>query len=389
MFSTYTLPRIIITSAIIFGFSSAFAQSLDLTCYNRIGGSWNFGTAPSACNVNPTGNSNLIASQFSSVIFQDARVSGQGRREYMSAMFPVLREMGTYYIKRRNPSVSDAEIGGFLSGLYALAEQETLWTHYRQGSDNILRYMRGDSLHGHGLMQVDDRSHVAALKQGKGVDLAYNMVYGLDIYYAAWKQAASARCVSSPSNYHDRARAAWAAYNGGPGAICRWPSNGKTDSEFNGRYNRQAWLSLVADAHANSSLNVRCLAEGTRPCTMGTSVPVSPIASPSPVTNPTPVTAEPIPVQPAPNVPVAQPSNPVTTPSEDEGKETYSLTDKKSYQILRSCSSSHCRRSGTILHGASKDQAVMTGREDDGWVEVRLVNRKGHGWLPRQLLVEL
>lgn len=181
-------------------------------------------------------------------------------------MFPFLREVGTYYIKRRNPSVSDQEVRGFLAGLFAVAEQETLWSHYRQGTDGILRYMRGDNLHGHGLLQVDDRSHVAALKHGKGVDLAYNIIYGLDIYYAAWTKSASTRCVSSPSNFSQRARAAWAAYNGGPGAICRWTANGSSDQSYNSRYVKQAWLGFVADPSAATPLNVKCLVEGKRPC---------------------------------------------------------------------------------------------------------------------------
>ncbi len=249
--------------------ANAFAAgTVDITCHNRIGGTWNFGTAPSSCNVSPLANSVELQNQFSPIIFQDSKSNTTGRTEYMSAMYPVLRDTGAYYIKRRNPNVSDAEVAGFLDALYALAEQETLWTHYRKGSDGVLRYMRGDNLHGHGFMQIDDRSHVAALKQGKGVDLIYNLIYGLDVYYKGWAQSARASCVSSSGNFHDRARAAWAAYNGGPGAICRWKANGRTDRDFNVRFTRKAWLSFVSNPQGPSHLNINCLVEGVRPCEM-------------------------------------------------------------------------------------------------------------------------
>lgn len=188
----------------------------------------------------------------------------------MSEMYPVLRDIGLYYIHRRKPGVSPAEEEGFLAAFLTLATQESNWTHYRYGTDKIMRSMRGDSLHGYGLMQVDDRSHGVAVRSGKGVDLVFNAVYGLDVFYAEWVNSAHASCVSSSSDYKSRARSAWSAYNGGDGSICRWRNSkspyAEADREFNRKYDARAWLSYVKDTKASAKLDVKCLAEGKRPC---------------------------------------------------------------------------------------------------------------------------
>ncbi len=258
--------------------------AVDLTCTNAIGGAWNFGTAPKSCNVSPLVVTSETKSQYGPVLFSDAQLTANARQQYMSSMYPVLRDVGRYYIQRRNPGVSALEMKSFVEGLFVLAHQETFWSHYRNGTDGIIRYMRGDNLHGHGLMQVDDRSHAAALKAGKGVDLIYNMIYGLDIFYASWVKSSSASCISSPTDYVNRTRAAWAAYNGGPGAICRWKTkNTAGDQQFLAKYNSKAWMGYVSNPQAPVSVNIKCLTEGIRPCL--------PAGNPTPVETPKPPVA--------------------------------------------------------------------------------------------------
>jgi hypothetical protein len=248
----------------------AGVPNFSTACLNKTGGTWDFGESPDACDVSDQEATAYVASQYAAVIFDDASAKSGGRPRYMSEMYPVLREMGTYYIKRRNPSVSAAELDGWLHALFTLAHQESFWTHYRSGTDKVLRFMRGDSLHGYGLMQVDDRSHSKAINQGQGVDLADNLLLGLDIFYANWVRSATASCVSSPSDYHSRARAAWAAYNGGQGSICRWTNSNSqwaaNDKGFEAKFSGQRWLPYVSNPNASSPLDVRCLAEGSRPC---------------------------------------------------------------------------------------------------------------------------
>jgi hypothetical protein len=208
-------------------------------------------------------------SQYSPLIFDHSGNVTTVRNKYMTEMYALLRDIGTYYIKRRNPNVSAAELNGFLQGLYATAHQETYWTHYRKPTDGIIRYMRGDSLHGHGMMQVDDRSHLAALQQGKGVDLGYNIVYGLDVYYSAWTKAATQSCVGSATDYIKRARAAWSGYNGGNSRICRFATSPTTgDGRYYQRLTDKEWLKYVSSTSAPTSFDIRCLVEGGRPCTL-------------------------------------------------------------------------------------------------------------------------
>jgi hypothetical protein len=246
------------------------AQAQALTCASKIGGTWNFGSVPDACSVSPLQAQSTVRSQYGPVLFQDKYTNATGRGEYMSEMYPTVRDMGSYYIHRRNPKVSPSEEDGFLQALFTLASQESEWTHYRLGKDGIVRFMRGDSLHGYGLMQIDDRAHATQVKDGQAVDLAGNMLLGLDQFYSNWVKSAKVACVKSPADYQSRARAAWAAYNGGAGSFCRW-TNSKSkwaanDRGFYAHYTSHNWLAPVHDKKAPAPLNVRCLAEGKRPC---------------------------------------------------------------------------------------------------------------------------
>lgn len=242
----------------------------DLSCYNRIGGNWKFGSAPEACNVSPLLPKNYIQLEYTPVILNESNPNlMENRKKFMSEMYPLLRDVSTYYIKRRKPNVTQAEINGFTDGVLTLAHQESVWSHYRL-SGSIIRYMRGDNLHGHGLMQVDDRAHTKVLKKGRGADLVYNILYGLDIYYSAWEKATKSGCLKSSTNYRDRARAAWSAYNGGAGSICRWSQNTSAgDQQYYQKFKKREWLSFIANTNASTKLNVLCLVEGKRPCSNG------------------------------------------------------------------------------------------------------------------------
>lgn len=265
---------ILITFFLALATNSLSVAQTDLTCTSKIGGSWNFGTAPSACNVSPLMTQALTRGQYTSLLFDDKTDVSSARKDFLSEMFPLLRDVTTAYLIRKDPNMSPAELAGFLDGVYALAHQETFWTHYRDGKDQVIRYMRGDYDHGHGMMQVDDRSHVDALRQGRGVDLVYNIVYGLDVYYKAWVRSATASCVSSATNYKSRARSAWAAYNGGSGKICRWTSNTTGDKQYLEKFEKRTWLNYVHDTKAPVSVDVNCLMFNERPClTTGTPVP--------------------------------------------------------------------------------------------------------------------
>jgi hypothetical protein len=102
---------------------------------------------------------------------------------------------------------------------------------------------------------------------GKAQDLIFNMSIGLDLYYASWVRSANISCVKSAGDYKSRARSAWSAYNGGSGSICRWlRHNTKMDQQYRSNYDSKPWLRYVKNEKAASRLDVRCLAEGKRPC---------------------------------------------------------------------------------------------------------------------------
>lgn len=277
------LPQMVAALALTLVASSGLAAATPdfWQCFDRIGGSWNFGTAPNACNVSHKMEPAAVRSEFQPVLFEDAKVGDPERSRYMGQLYPTMREFAAYYIRRRNPSVSDAEVQGFQLGLFSLAHQESVWSHYRNGTDGRVRYMRGDNGHGHGLMQVDDRAHFAQIDAGKGADFAANVVYGLDVFYDGWTRAARASCVPNPNDYYTRARAAWAAYNGGAGSICRFTNSSSKfashDIAYKQKIDGKGWKRFVANESEASPLDVKCLAEGTRPCALGTPALPAPV----------------------------------------------------------------------------------------------------------------
>lgn len=239
-------------------------------CNNREGGEWYYGRDPMVCDANSWGEDRFVFNNLDPVVFDDTVKRTDERNRYMNELNAVLREAAQYYIKKRNPSVSNEELNQWVFGILALASAETFWSHYRRTTDRRLKLMRGDFGHGHGLMQVDDRSHFPAINQGIGWNLIANLTYGMDIFYAAWVRAPSQSCVGSATNYTARIRSAWSAYNGGPGKICRWTNPNdpwaKNDQNFLQHMQNKGWLNHISDANLKSTINVICLIENKENC---------------------------------------------------------------------------------------------------------------------------
>lgn len=239
-------------------------------CTNRSGGSWNFGRAPNSCDVYHFVDPDYVVNEFTPVIFNDSNNVDEERREYMNYMYSVLRETASYYIKSRDPEVSDDEHDAFVAASFAIAHQESYWSHYRVPSNGRLQFMRGDYGHGHGMMQVDDRWHFAAVNEGKGANLIFNIVYSLEEYYDAWKVAPSKSCVSSPTDWYARSRSAYSAYNGGISKICRWTNPNdkwaRNDKGFKTKFDNKSWESYVDDFYAPSFVDPECIVAGGVNC---------------------------------------------------------------------------------------------------------------------------
>ncbi|MDR7271042.1 hypothetical protein J2X20_003700 [Pelomonas saccharophila] len=258
----------------------------DWACTNKVGGTWTHGRAPSGCDANAFGPDSFVRGNYGGVIFSDASANlVDERKRYMQAMYPAIRDASERYLRSRKPAVSARELEAFQRGTFATLRQETFWSHYRDaqtaaGQPWMLKMMRGDSGHGHGMMQVDDRYHFVQLQQGKGWNMMQNFTYAIDIYYAAW-ESAPASClggVTSPTGtaaevdeyWRSRARSAWSAYNGGPTKVCRWQNtadvNVAKDNGYRDNFDARLWLVDIADLNKAAGIDVACLMDDGPQC---------------------------------------------------------------------------------------------------------------------------
>jgi hypothetical protein len=242
-------------------------------CINRVGGSWSFGRAPYACDAAAFGDDKFITTNMKALVFADKAEASGERVRYMSELYPAMRDIALYYLHSRKPSATAEEKAGWLRAMLALAHQESYWSHYRAATDGRLKMMRGDSGHGHGLMQVDDRWHFVAVKDGKGWNFVENMLYGMEEYYAGWERAPSSGCVRYATDWRSRARAAYSAYNGGAGKICRWTNPrdawARNDQGYAEKYDGVAWNAYVQNSGAPAGIDASCLIEGGEVCPPG------------------------------------------------------------------------------------------------------------------------
>lgn len=245
-------------------------------CVNRVGGEWNYGRAPQACDGQTFGDDRVVLQDYSPIIFNDLQNISNERSRYMTELHAVIKAASVYYLKKRIPNVSTQELEAWTLGILTTASQESYWSHYRHATDRKLKMMRGDFGHGHGMMQVDDRAHFNAIEKGIGWNLASNITYAMDIYFAAWARSPSQSCVQSSTDFMARIRSAWSAYNGGPSRICRWKNPNdkwsKNDKNFFNQLSNKKWQSFVKDNNKIPSINIACLMEKGTNCS-GTSTP--------------------------------------------------------------------------------------------------------------------
>ncbi|WP_397534707.1 hypothetical protein [Roseateles sp.] len=267
-------------------------------CANRVGGTFVHGRIPSGCDVATFGPDSFVRGNYGGTVFNDAAyntangsdpISVAERKRYMQEMYPVIRDASQRYLNARKPGVQERELQAFQRGVFALLRQESFWSHYRDaqtatGQPFLLKMIRGDNGHGHGMMQVDDRYHFLPLQEGKGWNMMQNFSYAIDIYYDAW-QKAPASClggaISGDDEYwRSRARSAWSAYNGGPTRVCRWQNtadaNVAKDNGYRDNYDLRRWLTDVADLNKPASIDVACLMDNGAQCPQPVGAPLGP-----------------------------------------------------------------------------------------------------------------
>lgn len=250
--------------------SSGLAATADYyKCSDRVGGEYNYGRAPQACNANTFGDDKFVLSTYPTLIYNDTAASTE-RARYVDEMNAVIRDAAIYYIKKRKPEVTTAESQHWVLAILATASNESYWSQYRKASDARLKEMRGDVGHGHGMMQIDDRSHLDVINTGIAWNLMTNLTYAMDIFYKNWQTATTKSCVKSATDYESRTRAAWAAYNGGSAKFCRWTDPNDTwaanDKNFYAHFSKRLWEKYNANPAKKPSIDVPCLIEKKENC---------------------------------------------------------------------------------------------------------------------------
>lgn len=266
--------RNLILLLFVLGFSSvANAQNATpkyYKCNSRISGKWVYGIAPSACTVDPFISKNIVRDKFSLYTFDEKKTDSTERRRYVNELHNLISKTAEYYLKKRDPNVGKTELGWWNRIILTIATHESFLSHYRDGKDSKLRMMRGDFGHGHGLMQVDDRYHFVNINNGTAAQIVKNLFYAMDIYYAGWKASKTASCISSTTNYYNRARAAYAVYNGGAKRVCRWTNPNDTwarnDKNFREALDAKKWERYLSSSHKFEKLDIACLASDKTDC---------------------------------------------------------------------------------------------------------------------------
>lgn len=237
-------------------------------CKNSVAGTWSFGLAPKGCD--PVSDFSVLSTRYNELLFRE-KTDGEKER-YTEAMHAFLRDAADYYLEQRRRTITETERLQWRRAVMAVAHQESYWSHYRVTEEGGLKFMRGDTGYGHGIVQIDERWHPKMALSTKGEDLATNLMYGLDMYFQAWEKAPKKKCVAK-GNFEQRARAAYSAYNGGPSQYCRWTKKknkwARNDKGFLAKFKAQEWLKFVASADKKSPLDVACLVEGGQNCGLG------------------------------------------------------------------------------------------------------------------------
>lgn len=291
------MERLIALFTVVFVFglnlNVAHAQKVNTAdfwkCDSRQGGSWTVGRAANICLVNPFQQPTEVKAYWSQVTYDDVKynssttVRNQENSRYGSEMNALVEGFARHYYLKRKPTAVAAEVDAWTKAILAVSYHESIWTHYRKGTDNQMRMLRGDFGHGHGLMQVDDRWHYAYVNGGGAARIQDNIIFGLDLFYSLWTKAATASCVGGASNYLARTRATYSMYNGGEGSVCRWQNTShtwyKNDKNFWDHFQQQGWKKHVTSINTYK-YNFSCFVQDGGLKCFDTATPTPPVTPP-------------------------------------------------------------------------------------------------------------
>lgn len=245
-------------------------------CPSKDAGSWNWGEAPSGCEASRFGDTSRIKFLYHDFVYdRTTSTPEEHRKDYVTSIHALIRDLAAEYIKAKKPDVQDDEVKAFIEAIEAVAHQETYWSHYRVGQDGRYKLMTGDQNISHGMMQINQKYH-ASKERDTSFDLVGNLGFGIEHYYAKWEMASRARCIHRAKNQKRQetlvniTRAAYSAYNGGSDAICRWTNPkhpwAKNDKNYFGKLNGKKWSEWVRAEDHKLTIDVACIRAGDELC---------------------------------------------------------------------------------------------------------------------------
>lgn len=245
-------------------------------CQSKDVGVWEFGEGANGCDANRYGSVARIKFVYPEFIFDRTKADDvELRKDYVTNINALLRDLASHYIRSRRADVQDDEVNAFVLAIHAVAHQETYWSHYRIGTAGGYKLATGDRNVSHGMMQINQKYH-ASRDQDRSFDIVGNVGFGIEHYYDEWEAALKTKCINRVKNqtraqtFENVARGAYSAYNGGPGAICRWanPRNtwAKNDRNFFKKMNEKTWTELVRDENQKLKVDLDCVRAGDDMC---------------------------------------------------------------------------------------------------------------------------
>lgn len=275
-FTAVTLAAIVAAMSGLIPDSATSKVAFVRDCPAKDGGDWNWGEAPSGCEASRFGDTSRIKFIYHDFVFdRTTSTPDEHRKDYVTAIHALLRDLSTEYIKAKKPDVQDDEVKAFVEAIEAVAHQETYWSHYRVGKDGRYKLMTGDKNISHGMMQINQKYH-ASKERDTSFDLVGNVGFGIEHFYLKWEMASRARCINRVKNQKREqtlvniTRAAYAAYNGGSDAICRWTNPKhpwfKNDKNYYGKLTGKKWSEWVRAEDHRLSIDLACIRSGDELC---------------------------------------------------------------------------------------------------------------------------
>lgn len=255
--------------------SPAFAgekqePALDLmTCENEVFSPFRFGQAATGCDISKYEDEKAVLASLNDVIFnQNASSISQETKRYVTNLYRFIRDSSDAYYRKRNPEASQEELAAFQRALFALIHQESFWSHYRISNvDKAVKILKGDRNAAFGMTQINILWHKNMLIKFRAWNIIGNLLYGMDMFYRNWQQAAKLDCVG---NLEQRARAAYSLFNSGSKG-CRWTNEkdawAKNDIGYHEKWTKETWKTYLLETSAlPSNIDPNCVVENGTNC---------------------------------------------------------------------------------------------------------------------------